>query len=344
MQNIQVHRIAIIGSGAIAQRHAQILSELPNVVFAGCCDAGSGRGAALCHQYGGRHYADWQSVMADDAVDMVIVATPSGRHMEPAVAAARAGKHVLCEKPLEITMNRVHAMIAAHEAAGTRLGGIFQNRFTEAMGHLRGAIAENRFGRITHTGIFVPWWRSADYYKGTWRGTWEVDGGGAMMNQAIHMIDMLIALRGEPVEVKALAGTLAHSIEAEDTCTAAVRFSDGSLGTIVGSTASWPGHPKRLEITGNEGTAVLVEDKLTVWEFQKKREQDEQISSSDSGQRLSGGSSNPMDIGNLYLKRNVQAFLDSIDSGGPFELNGREAAKAVKLVLQLYADSGINRT
>jgi predicted dehydrogenase len=280
---MKTHKIAVIGAGAIAQKHARILSELPNAVFAGCCDAGSGRAAEVCRQWGGTVYPDWQGVLSDPSVDTVIVATPSGFHMEPTVAAARAGKHVLCEKPLEISLERINLMMAAHQAAGTRLGGIFQGRFMEAMICLRRAVKDKRFGRITYAGISVPWWRSQDYYGSTWRGTWKLDGGGAMMNQSIHTVDMLVALMGEPVEIKSLAWTLAHSIEAEDTLVAAVRFSDGAMGTIYGTTASWPGRARRLEITGTRGTAVLVDDVLTVWDFIDKRPEDEKILQSNSG-------------------------------------------------------------
>jgi UDP-N-acetyl-2-amino-2-deoxyglucuronate dehydrogenase len=339
---MKTHKIAVIGAGAIAQKHAQILSELPNAVFAGCCDAGSGRAADVCGQWGGTVYKDWQEVLGDLSIDTVIVAAPSGFHMEPTVAAARAGKHVLCEKPLEISIERINLMIAAHQAAGTRLGGIFQGRFMEAMTCLRTAVIEKRFGRITYAGISIPWWRSQDYYNGTWRGTWKLDGGGAMMNQSIHTVDMLIALMGEPVEIKSLAGTLGHAIEAEDTLVAAVRFADGAAGTIYGTTASWPGRARRLEITGTQGTAVMVDDTLTVWDFMEKRPDDERILHSNSGPNCSGGSSRPMDIPTLYLKRNIEAFLKAVDENKPFELDAPEAARAVKVILRLYAESGLN--
>lgn len=335
------HTIAVVGAGAIARKHAQIVSELPDAVFAGCCDAGSGRAAALCREFGGQVYADWQPIMDDPSVDIVIVASPSGRHMEPAVAAAKAGKHVLCEKPLEITPERADAMIAAHQAAGTHLGGIFQGRFTEAFCTLKKAVAEQRFGRVTHAAISVPWWRSQEYYDGTWRGTWAIDGGGAMMNQSIHTVDLLIALMGEPVIVKALAGTLGHVIEAEDTFAAAVRFSDGALGTIFGTTAAWPGRPRRLEISGTDGTAVMVDDALTVWDFRDRRPEDDCVIQPTNGQNRSGGAVNPMDIGNLYLQRNIEAFISAVDTNTPFELDGPEAIKAVRLIRRLYADSGL---
>jgi UDP-N-acetyl-2-amino-2-deoxyglucuronate dehydrogenase len=335
-----LHTIAVVGAGAIAGKHVQIVSEMPEAVFAGCCDTGSGRAAVLCKQFGGRMYPDWQSMMSDPAVDVVIVATPSGRHMEPAIAAAKAGKHVLCEKPLEITLQRAQAMIDAHKAAGTRLGGIFQSRFMDAAAELGRAVASKRFGRITHAAVAVPWWRSQDYYDGTWRGTWGIDGGGALMNQSIHTIDLLISLMGEPVEVKALAGTLGHTIEAEDTLAAAVRFADGAIGTIFGTTAAWPGRARQLEISGTDGTAVLVDDALTVWQFRDKRPEDDRVIGT-TGQSCFGGASNPMDIGTVYLQRNIRAFLAAVDENREFELNGTEAIKAVRLIRRLYADSGL---
>lgn len=334
--------IGVVGAGMIGQVHAQVISQVSNAVFAGCCDGGSGRAAEICRQFGGHVYADYRAMMSDAAVDVVTIATPSGLHLEPTAAAAAAGKHVLCEKPLEISLSRIDRMIAAHEAAGTRLGGIFQNRFTDGVREIRNAIAQGRFGRITFAAVYVPWWRSASYYEGSWHGTRAVDGGGALMNQAIHMVDMLCDLMGDVAEVKAMAGTLGHSIEAEDTAAAVVRFADhNALGLIYGTTASYPGRPRRFEITGTKGTAVYTDDRITTWDFAEARPEDDDIRNGMQRGNCSGGAADPKDISSDYHRRNLEAFLSAIEHKTPFILDGRQARKSVELILNIYAEAGI---
>lgn len=334
--------IGVVGAGTIGRVHAEVIAHLPNAVFAGCCDGGSGRAKEICRQFGGQVYADYPAMMADPAVDVVTLATPSGLHLEPAAAAAAAGKHVLCEKPLEITLERIDRMIAAHAAAGTRLGGIFQNRFTDGVRHLRTAIEQGRFGRITCAAVYVPWWRNPAYYEGSWRGTWAIDGGGALMNQAIHMVDMLCDLMGDVAEVKALAGTLGHSIEAEDTAAAVVRFAHHpALGLIYGTTTSWPGRPRRFEITGTGGTAVYTDDCITTWDFAQARPEDEQIRKGNPAGNRTGGAADPKDISSEYHRRTIEAFLSAIEHDRPFLLDGHHARKSVELILNIYKQAGI---
>lgn len=334
--------IGVVGAGMIGHMHAQVIVQLPNAVFAGCCDAGSGRGEALCQKFGGRRYADCHEMMADPAIDVITIATPSGLHLEPTLAAAKAGKHVLCEKPLEISLDRIDQMIAAHDAAGTYLGGIFQNRFTDDMHRLRIAIDHGRFGQITFASVHVPWWRPQDYYDDTWRGTWMLDGGGALINQSIHMIDMLCDLMGPVSEVKALAGTLGHTIQAEDTAAAVVRFvNHNALGIIYGTTASWPGRPRRFEITGTRGTVVYTDDRITTWEFADPQPYDNHIRNPLQTENPSGGAANPHDITSEYHRRNLAAFLSAIENGTPFALNGHEARKSVALILEIYKQANI---
>lgn len=334
-------KIGVVGAGGIARVHAEAISRLPNAVFAGCCDGGSGRAKAMCERFGGRVYADSAEMMADASVEVVTIATPSGLHAEPTIAAARAGKHVLCEKPLEISLERIDLMIAAHDKAGTYLGGIFQNRFTDSMEPLRNAIRQGRFGKLTYAGVYVPWWRPQSYYADPWRGTWALDGGGALMNQSIHMVDMLCDLMGPVVEVKALAGTLGHTMQAEDTAAAVLRFENDAIGILYGTTASWPGRARRFEITGTQGTAIYTDDRLTVWEFAEKQPHDEQILRGSQADNRSGGAADPKDIGIEYHRRNMEAFLSAIEQGTPFSLDGRQARKSVELILRIYQQAGI---
>ena len=327
----------IIGAGLIADFHARAIGDIENAKLVGFADTIPDKARQLSDKHSCRAFADNEELLNNPEIDIVTIATPSGAHLEPAVAAAESGKHVLCEKPLEISLDRVDAMIAAHEKAGTLLGGVFQNRFNEAMGPLREAIRTGRFGKITFAGVYVPWWREDSYYNSSWHGSWKLDGGGALMNQSIHTIDMLCDLMPPVESVHAYADHLAHDIEAEDTAVAALRFTNGALGLIYGTTASWPGQFKRFEITGVQGTVVYVEDSLVVWEFAEKKPEDEEIRQRyGSVQTTGGGVSDPAAISYLGHRKNFQAFLKALESGGDFEISGIEGRKSIELILAIY--------
>ena len=176
-------KFGIIGTGLIADFHALAVQSLPNAELAGFWGTNLEKTAKLTRKYGCKSWESYGQMLASDEVEIVIIATPSGAHMEPAVEAARYGKHVICEKPLEITLERIDKMIGAHEKAGTRLGGIFNYRYYDTVKPLKQAIDSGRFGTITYASVHVPWWRTEKYYKDNWHGTWELDGGGALMNQ-----------------------------------------------------------------------------------------------------------------------------------------------------------------
>jgi predicted dehydrogenase len=327
----------IIGAGLIADFHAKAINDLPNARLTGCCDVVPAKADKLAENHSCRTFRDFEEMVQSGDIDIVTIATPSGLHMEPAMAAASAGKHVLCEKPLDVTLERIDSMIEAHENSGTALGGIFPYRFNNAQKPLRNAIESGRFGTITSASIYVPWWRSDEYYNGSWHGTWKLDGGGALMNQSIHMVDMLCDLRPPVVSVAALTATRGHpQIETEDTAAAVLRYADGSLGMIYGTTASWPGQFRRFEITGTRGTAVMVEDSITVWDFADKKQEDEKILIQCRDKEGGGGVADPAAITHTNHARNFRAFLESLEKGERFQIDGREARKAVELILAIY--------
>ncbi len=330
-------KFGIVGAGLIADFHARALAELHNAQVAGFCDAGSGRAAKLAQKYNARAFADFHAMAQSPDVDILSIATPSGLHAEPAIAAANAGKHAIVEKPLEITLQRIDMMIDAHQESGTLLGGIFQNRFDDCVKPLREAIDCGRFGTITFAGVFVPWWRPDDYYKDSWHGTWKLDGGGALMNQSIHMIDMLASLMPPIESVTAFAAHPGHPhIEAEDTAVAALRFSNGALGLIYGTTASYPGRPKRLEITGTKGAVIYLENSFALWQFADERSDDAHIRARFGPSLKKGGASDPGAIDYENHKRNFAAFLKALETGGDFEVSAKEARKSVEIVLAAY--------
>jgi predicted dehydrogenase len=227
-------------------------------------------------------------------------------------------------------------MIDAHAKAGTRLGGIFPYRFNNLMLPLRDAIRAGRFGTITYAGVYVPWWRTDEYYKDSWHGTWKLDGGGALMNQSIHMIDMLCDLMPPIESVQAYAATLGHKMEAEDTAAAVLRYASGALGIIYGTTSSFPGQYRRFEITGTRGTAVNVENSITLWEFADKHPDDIEVRKQFMKIEGGGGVADPAAISYENHRRNFQAFLDALESGEHFWIDGPEARKAVQVILAIY--------
>jgi predicted dehydrogenase len=327
----------IVGAGLIADFHARALAEISKAKLVGCCDTIPTRAKTLADKYSCQAFEGYEQMLESGQIDAVTIATPSGAHMEPAIAAAKAGKHVICEKPLEITLERIDAMIDAHKRAGTLLGGVFQNRFADAQTALREAIKSGRFGTITYAGAYVPWWRSDDYYKDSWHGTWKLDGGGALMNQSIHMIDMLCDLMPPVESVQAYVAKLGHpQIEAEDAAVAVLHFITGALGIIYGTTSSYPGQFKRFEITGTKGTAVYLEDSLTVWQFADERPEDEQIRKKYGRVKGLGGVADPAAISHENHTRNFKAFIDALEGGKDFCLSGTEARKAVQLILAIY--------
>jgi len=327
----------IIGAGLIADFHAMAIRDIPNTKLIACCDVVLDKAKKLADKYSCRAFAGYEEMLKIKELDIVTVATPSGLHAEPTIAAAKAGKHVICEKPLDITLERIDAMIEAHKKSGTVLGGVFPLRFNDAVEPLKEAINSGRFGTITYAGAYVPWWRTDEYYKNTWRGTWKLDGGGALMNQSIHQIDMLCHLMPPIESIQAYTGRPGHpQIETEDTAVAVLRFTNGALGIIYGTTASYPGQFRRIEITGTKGTVIYTEDSFTLWQFADERPEDEQIRKRFGKITGGGGVADPAAIPYQNHTRNFKAFIDSLESGSPFSINGYEARRAVEVILAIY--------
>jgi predicted dehydrogenase len=336
---MKIWNFGIIGAGLIADFHAKAIESLENARLAGICGTNIAKARALTDRYGCRLFSDSKEMLGSGDVDIVTIATPSGSHMEPAIEAAHYGRHVICEKPLEITLDRIDKMIKAHEQSGTRLGGIFNYRFNDTIKHLKKAIDDGRFGRITYASVHVPWWRNESYYANSWHGTPQLDGGGALMNQSIHMIDLLQYLMGPVHSVQAYIATLAHRIEAEDTGVAILQFKNNALGIIYGSTASFPGQFRRLEITGTKGTVIQVENSFALWQFADQTDADREIIRAFSAIEGGGGAADPAAIPFEPHARNISAFIRSVENGEPFEVDASEARKAVEIVLAIYSSA-----
>src|SRR5581483_789214 len=236
------------------------------------------------------HTTDVAQLVARPDISVVCITTPSGAHREPALAAIRAGKHVVIEKPLEITTERTDEIIAAADAAGVRIAPIFQARFGDGARTVKAALDAGRLGRLVLASAYVKWHRTAQYYTG-WKGSLKIDGGGAVINQAIHGVDLLQWFAGMPAEIFAWKTRRVHTgIEAEDTAVAALKFASGALGTLEASTALWPGWARRHELCGENGSIVLEDDRIVRWEFRVPQPDDDQVRAGGANALGSGGS------------------------------------------------------
>ncbi len=337
----------IIGCGMIGRFHARAINELRGAKLVACCDTFAASAEKLGQEFGCRIYTDVATMLNDHEIDIVTIGTPSGAHMEPAVAAANAGKHVIVEKPLEITLKRCDAIIRACEKNKVKLSAIFPSRFHESSQEMKRAIDEKRFGRVTVGDAYVKWYRTQAYYdSGAWRGTWELDGGGALMNQAIHSVDLLTWLMGPVVEVQAQTATLAHQrIAVEDTVVASLRFANGALGVIEASTAIYPGYLKRIEIHGSAGTAVMEEEDIKVWDFEKLTKRDEAIKRRMAESKSTGGgASDPAAIGHHGHAMQFADVLEAIKKKRKPAVDGHEGRRSVEIILAIYKAAETGKT
>jgi len=339
-------RFGLVGTGVIADFHARAIADVEIARLVAVHDAAPQRGEEFARKHGARNEAALDEMLGRDDVDAVIITTPSGSRMEIAVAAAEAGKHVLCEKPMEVTPQRADRIIEACEAHRVTLGCIFQSRMGRNVQRVRRALEEGRFGRLILAGAQVHWFRSQAYYDSAgWRGTWALDGGGAMMNQSVHTIDLLCYLAGPPATAYAYSDTLTHrNIEVEDTAVAAVRFANGALGTIEVSTSCGPGFPRRLELAGSEGSAVLEDDRLVRWQFAEPRDEDERIlAEGGKGEDMGGGFGDPKAISHEGHRRQILDFARALVNGAEPMVPGREGRKAIALVCGIYESARTGR-
>jgi len=326
----------------ISRYHAQAIAAIPDAQLVGCFNHNPERATAFANEFDCQAYSSLPELLANPDIHVVTICTPSGAHLDPALAAAQAGKHLLVEKPLEVTLERCDAMISACEAAGTLLGAILPSRFSPANMALKQAIEAGRFGRLTLGDTYVKWWRSQEYYDGGgWRGTWALDGGGAFMNQAIHNVDLLYWFMGEVQEVCGLTSTLAHErIEVEDVGNAIVRFKNGALGTLEASTSVFPGLLKKTEIHGTTGSAIVEQDSIILWDFQTPQPDDAALLGKyGAGNEVTGGAADPKAISFIGHQRQFEDFIAAIREHRQPVINGHEGRKSVELILAIYESS-----
>ena len=330
-------RFGLIGTGNIAGFHAEAIKQVPEAQLVAAFSRGNP--GPFAEKHGCAAVTSLEELLKRPDIDAVCITTPSGAHADPAIAAMKAGKHVLCEKPLEISPERVDSILACAKETGRILAAVFQSRFGQGAQTVKRAVEAGRFGRITLASAYIKWWRTQEYYdSGAWRGTWELDGGGALMNQGIHAIDLLQWLVGMPVEVKATTALLAHErIAVEDTAVAALRYASGALGVIEGATSVFPGWNKRVEISGDKGSVILEDDTIKFWQFAEETPEDDKIrSGSSGGANIGGGVANPMAISTEGHRRQIEDLCHAIREGRQPAIAGSDARKAVSLIHAIY--------
>ncbi|MEM6321526.1 MAG: Gfo/Idh/MocA family oxidoreductase [Bacteroidota bacterium] len=337
----------IIGGGMIANFHAQAIQAIQGGQLGAIYARNPAKAAALGQKHNCTAYTDLATFLADDRIDIVTIATPSGAHLEPTIAAAKAGKHVVCEKPLEVTPARIQQMINACAEQKVVLAGIFNRRFNPAVTAFKKAIDDGRFGQLTLCDAYVKWYRTQEYYdSGAWRGTWALDGGGALMNQSIHTIDQLIYLAGDIKRLSASTTCLIHEgIEVEDTAVAILEFTSGARGVIQGATSCWSssGHPAEVHICGSNGSAFMSDESFRVWDFKVPAAEDDFVKNNlMEGADQGLGANDPSAINFEGHLRNFEDVVQAIESGKEPLITGEEGLKAVKVIDAIYRSAKQN--
>ncbi|NLU41737.1 MAG: Gfo/Idh/MocA family oxidoreductase [Firmicutes bacterium] len=333
------YRFGIIGCGVIYGAHAGAIAALENAELVAIADIveEKARKAAAERSHGANPqiYTDYREMLKRDDIDIVSVCTPSGMHADMACDVMNAGKHVIVEKPMDVTLKACDKFIETWKKTGKKATVISQHRFAEGVQALKAAIDAGKFGKIALVDSYTKWYRSHEYYKsGDWRATWELDGGGALMNQSVHYVDLMQWMAGDVDYLFGNCANVWHDIPVEDTASATIRFKNGAIGTLEGTTAANPGLSQQLEVMGEFGTVSIVGSQIHVWEFvndESKGQGKPQDASSGSG-----GASDPTAIRMDLHTRQYKNFLDALDAGTDPLITPVEARKPVEIILAVY--------
>lgn len=343
----RTYGFAIVGCGVIAPFHARAIAELPNARLVAVCDVDRDRADAFAADFGAESYAELHSVLDRRDVDVVSVCLPSGLHGAAGVPVVEAGKHLLVEKPMDITLEAADRTIEAARRHGVVAAVVSQHRFDAGIQRLREALEAGRLGRPLLGDAIVKWYRTQQYYEGAqWRGTWKLDGGGALMNQAIHYLDLLLWMMGPVERVFARTATVDHEIEVEDVALALLAFRGGGMGTIQASTAVYPGMPERLEITGSGGTVVVEAGQVTVWELKDEKGDTDPYGSTSTVARVpaqAGGSADPSGISHEGHRLQIADLLEAIETGRDPLVTLEEGRRTLETVLAVYRSARSGR-
>ncbi len=335
-------RFGIIGCGVIGPTHAEAIDSLPDAQLIAVADPIEARAQKLADKYRVTPYTNIQAMLEREQLDVVTVCTPSGEHGKHACQVMRTGRHVIVEKPMEITRAAIDEMLRTQQEMGVKLSVISQHRFDAATQQIHELVQEQAFGRLVLGNVIIPWWRSQAYYdSGAWRGTWEFDGGGVLMNQSIHSIDLLRWLMGPVKSLYAYTDTLAHRMETEDVGVAILRFVNGAVGTIAATTGAYPGVTTRIEVFGDKGSAIIENDQLSYLHLAR----DEQEQAGDYGSNPkttrkiavdSSAAQNPAAVSTNSHALQIADMIRAIRENGTPLVDGNAARQSVDIILGIY--------
>ena len=325
--------IGLIGGGNITDTHARAARAMSGLEIAAIYGTNSEKVAKLCSEHGGKPYQDFEAFLAHRPMHLVVIGSPSGLHATQGIAAAQRGLHVLAEKPIDISTKRTDALIEAAKQANVKLGVIFQDRFKPHIRQLKQWMDLGTLGKPLLVDARVKWYRPPEYYANSkWRGMLALDGGGALMNQGVHTVDLLLWLLGDVVRVQARTATALHKIESEDTAVAILEFANGALGILHATTAAYPGYPRRVEITGSEGTAILEHDRIIAADLRNAQSAIVPDAAVDTNQ--SASSAAVTDIRGHQAA--LEDFLQAIEQNRAPACDGLEARRSIALIEAIY--------
>lgn len=331
--------VGIIGAGNISQTHARAAQAIPGVNISAVWGTSREKASWLAEPAGAASYDDLARFLAHKPMDLVAIGTPSGVHAEQSIAAVERGLHVLVEKPVDISTERVDALIAAADRARVKVGVFFQDRLKPDVVRLKSLVESGALGTPVLGSARVKWYRAPEYYRDSrWRGTWALDGGGALMNQGIHTVDVLQWLMGPVTRVSARTAARVHRIEVEDTAVAVLEFASGALGVLEATTSVYPGYPRRVEVTGSEGTAILDGDTLVSLDLRSAP-----AASVSKAGTPTVASSSPVVADASAHQRILEDFIAAIQTNRPPVCDARGGRASVAIVEAIYASSRENR-
>ena len=332
---MKVYQFGLLGCGMVSVLHVGALEQLPNARLHGVVGVSMQESEAYAQKYGIKAYESFDAMLADPQIDAVCICTPSMFHAEQAIKALRAGKHVVLEKPMALNTAEADTILQACEETGKLLTVIFQNRFSADVPKVRRLLEENAFGKITLVNLNMRYWRSDEYFASSnWRGRKACEGGGALMNQGIHGIDLLQYLMGMPTVHCSSVKTMVHNVEVEDSALALVTYDNGAMGTIQGSTCTWPGFPRYLEIHGEKGFVTLRENRIEQLETpEEKLDLREQLN--DMGESFR----KPEDHSSDLHAAQIANLLDAIEGKAELLVDAREGRKAIEIIETIYQRS-----
>ncbi len=332
-------RFGILGCGMISSAHGDSIQAIPNGELVGVFDMSPDRCRSFADTYGVKAYHSMDALLWDENVDAVCICTPSGFHADNALRAIRAGKHVLVEKPLALHAADCDRLMEAAAQYGVKVSVMSQLRFAETTRVMKSLVDSGALGRIVTADILMKYYRSPEYFaQSPWRGTWQHDGGGALMNQGIHGIDLLLYIMGEAQSVYGMARTLRHAIEVEDTASAVVEFANGALGVIQGTTSVSPGYPRVLTISGTKGTVGITENRFTEWSIEGM----EIPAGIQLGGEIRSGARNPTDISSAGHRMQIEDFMDAIQNDREPMVTLADGRRTIELITAIYESSRKN--